>query len=454
MFSRTGGNSTKPSRAISAALRLEPDFSEPHNNLGIVFNDQGKLDEAVACYQRALKLKPDHAEPHNNLGIAFMDQGKLDEAVVCYQRALQLKPDYAAAHNNLGNAWKDQGQFDEAVACYQRALQLKPDYAAAHSNFLLSLQYRVGVTLSELAAVHAVYDRLHAAPLRTAWPLHGNNRDPHRRLRVGFVSSDFGRHPVGLFLIRVLENLDRGQCETVCYCDRIIKDELTPRFQAAATIWREVSGLSDKELSEGILSDRIDILFDLAGHTARNRLLVFARKPAPIQITWIGYEGTTGLEAIDYILADGSTIPYGQEVWYREQVLRMPVGYVCYDPPRTAPEVGPLPAAKNGYIRFGSFNSLAKITPHVIEVWAKVLDRVPDSRLVLKYHGLGNESVRRRYLDLFTAFGVDPSRVELGLPARTPSISRRAVEWTSLWIRFHSGVGSRRAMRSGWACRC
>jgi len=270
---------------------------------------------------------------------------------------------------------------------------------------------------SELAAVHAEYDRLHAAPLRTARPLHENDRDPHRRLRVGFVSPDFGQHPVGFFLIRALENLDRGQCETVCYCDRIIKDDLTLRFQAAATIWRDVSGLSDKGLTEAILTDRIDILFDLAGHTARNRLLVFARKPAPIQITWIGYEGTTGLEAIDYILADGYTIPAGQEVWYREQVLRMPHGYVCYDPPRTSSEAGPLPAAKNGYIRFSSFNNLAKITPHVVEVWAKVLDRVPDSRLVLKYRGLGDESVCRRYLGLFTAFGVDPSRVELTPPS-------------------------------------
>jgi len=399
------------------ALQLRHDFSEPLNNLGIVFKDQGKLDEALACYQRALQLNPDFALVHNNLGLVFKDQGKLDEALACYQRALQLKPDFAEAHNNLGNAWKDHGKLDEAVACYQRALQLKPDFAAAHSNFLLIIQYRGGVMLSELAAVHAEYDRLHAAPLRSAWPLHENDRDPHRRLRVGFVSPDFGQHPVGFFLIRALENLDRSQCETVCYCDRMIKDDLTPRFQAAAAIWRDVSGLSDKGLTEKILTDRIDILFDLTGHTAHNRLLVFARKPAPIQITWIGYEGTTGLEAIDYILADNYTIPAGQEVWYREQVLRMPHGYVCYDPPSNAPEVGPLPAAKNRHIRFGSFNNPAKITPQVIEVWAQVLDRVPDSQLVLKYKKLGVESVRRRYRALFAAFGVDPSRVELTPPS-------------------------------------
>jgi predicted O-linked N-acetylglucosamine transferase (SPINDLY family) len=234
---------------------------------------------------------------------------------------------------------------------------------------------------------------------------------------VGFVSPDFGRHPVGHFLIRGLENLDRGQCETVCYCDRIIKDDLTTRLQAATTIWRDVIGLNDEQLAEQIRADRIDILFDLAGHTAGNRLLVFARKPAPIQITWIGYEGTTGLEAIDYILADRYLIPAGKETFYREQVLRMPDGYVCYDPPAAAPEAGPLPAAKNGCVRFASFNNLAKITPRVVEVWAKVLDRVPQSRLLLKYRGLGGKSVRERYLAMFTAFGVDPSRLEFAPPS-------------------------------------
>jgi predicted O-linked N-acetylglucosamine transferase (SPINDLY family) len=358
-------------------------------------------------------LKPDFALAHNNLCNVFRDHGKLELAATCSQRALQLKPDFAEAHNNLGNALRDQGKLEEAMACYQCALQLKPDYAEARSNYLFTTQYRSGVTLSELAVVHAEYDRLHAAPLRTARPLHQIDRDPHRRLRVGFVSPDFGRHPVGYFLIRALENLDAGQIETVCYCDRIIKDDLTRRFQAAATKWRDVSGLSNERLAEQILEDRIDLLFDLAGHTASNRLLVFARKPAPIQITWIGYEGTTGLEAIDYILADRYTISAGQEVWYREQVLRMPDGYVCYDPPRIAPEVGPLPASKNGYLRFGSFNNLAKITSQVVEIWAQVLHRVPGSRLVLKYRGLGDESVCQRYLGLFSAFGVEPSRMQL-----------------------------------------
>jgi predicted O-linked N-acetylglucosamine transferase (SPINDLY family) len=399
------------------ALESKPDYTGAHTNLGNVFQAQGKLDEAVACYRRALGLKPDYAEAHSNLGNAFRAQGMLEEAVACHRRALELKPDYAAAHSNLGNAFEARGMLEEAVACYRRALELKPDYAAAHSNLLFTLQFHAGATLAGLAQAHAEYDRQHAAPLQAARGPYENVRDPHRPLRLGFVSPDFRRHPVGFFLIQALENLDRGQCEVVCYSGGAIQDDLTMRFRAAATTWRDVAGLTDEELAEQIVVDRIDILFDLAGHTSGSRLLAFARKPAPIQVTWIGYEGTTGLRAIDYILADRYTIPPGQEAGYRERVLRMPDGYVCYDPPATSPEVGPLPAAQAGYVRFGSFNKLAKITPHVVGVWAKILGRVPQARLLLKYRGLDDSSVRGRYLDLFTAHGVDPGRLEFAPPS-------------------------------------
>jgi predicted O-linked N-acetylglucosamine transferase (SPINDLY family) len=399
------------------ALELKPDYAEAHNNLGNALRKQGKPDEAVACYRRALELKPGYAEASYNLGNAFQEQGKLDEAAAWYGRALELTPGDAEIHNNLGNALQAQGKLEEAVACFRRALELKPDYIEAHSNLLLALQYQAEATLSGLAQAHAEYERQHAQPLGAVRERHENVRDPHRRLRLGFLSPDFGRHPAAYFLIRALENLDRGQCEVVCYHDRVSSDDLTARFWAAATTWRDVTGRSDVELAEQIVADRIDILFDLAGHTAGNRLLVFARKPAPVQVTWIGYEGTTGLGAMDYILADRYTIAPGQEAGYRERVLRMPHGYVCYEPPPTSPEASPLPAAKAGHVTFGSFNRLAKITPQVVGVWAKVLNRVPQSRLLLKYRGLGDESVRRRYLDLFTARGVDPQRLEFAPPS-------------------------------------
>ena len=407
------GNLDEAVACYRRALELKPDFAQAESNLGNALRAQGKPNQAVASYRRALELKPDFAEAHYNLGVTLNDQLTLDEAVACYRRALELKPDFAEAHNNLGNALREQGKLEEAVACYRRALELNPDLAEVRSNLLYTLQYCTGVTPVALAEAHAEYDRRHAAPLRGAVAQHENVRDRSDRLRLGFVSPDLGRHPVGYFLVRVLENLGKEQVETVCYSDRIIKDDLTCRLQAAATQWRDVIGNSDQRLAEQIRADRIDILFDLAGHTARNRLLVFACKPAPIQVTWIGYEGTTGLAAMDYLIADRHIVPEGTENYYRERVLRMPDGYLCYDPSVAAPPVGPLPSSTTDYVTFGSFNNLAKITLEVVEVWAEILRRTPTARLVLKYCGLGDPSVKRRYVDLFVAHGVEPQRLEL-----------------------------------------
>jgi predicted O-linked N-acetylglucosamine transferase (SPINDLY family) len=313
----------------------------------------------------------------------------------------------------LGIAFKEQGKLEEAIACYRRALELKPDYAEAHSNLLFTLQYRTDVTPTALAAAHAEYDRRHAAPLRGALAQHEKVYDRHDRLRLGFLSPDLGRHPVGYFLVRVLENLRSDQHETIAYSDRIVKDEMTYRLQSAVTRWRDVAGLSDQRLAEQIRADRIDILFDLAGHTAHNRLLVFARKPAPIQVTWAGYVGTTGLKAMDYLLADRFEVPPGAEQHYSERVLRMPDGYVCFDPPLDAPPVAPLPALERGQVTLGCFNNPAKVTPRVIEVWATILRRLPGARLVLKYKGWSDAGVARRFTEMFAAHAVDPGRLEL-----------------------------------------
>ena len=265
------------------------------------------------------------------------------------RRAIEVQPQLAEAYNNLANSCKEQGRLDDAVRLFRRAVELKPDYAAAHSNLLYTLQYQAGACLSELAAAHAEYNRMHAEPLAASIREYANAPDPGRRLRVGFVSPDFGRHPVAYFLIRAFENLDRTEWETICYSDRLNKDELTARFQSAATIWRDIQGVSDKQVAAMITADQIDILFDLAGHTARNRLLVIGAAPAPIQITWIGYEGTTGLAAIDYLLADSYTVLARAEAHYREHILRLPHSYVCYEPPAAAPNRNRCPRRKTAH---------------------------------------------------------------------------------------------------------
>ena len=399
------------------AAQLRPDFAEVYTNLGNVLGDQGQRAEAITAHRHALQLKPDLAVGYYNLAYALQADEQLSEAVACCRRALELKPDYAEAHNNLGVILKDQGEVSEALACFQQALDHQPDHVESHSNLLLTLQYKSGVTAGELATAHAAYQRQHAAALRALWPAHENGRDPQRRLRLGFLSPDFGQHPVGFFLLQVMENLDREACETFCYCDRRKRDELTARFEAAATHWQNVAGTSDQWLAEKIHADQVDILFDLTGHTARNRMLVIARKPAPIQITWLGYEGTTGLEAIDYLLADRYVAPEGSESHFCERVLRMPENYVCYDPPAAAPAVGDLPALRQGHITFGSFNNLAKINPEVLSVWARLLGRLPESRLILKYKGLGDARVRQRILAVFSAAGISPERIGLLPPS-------------------------------------
>ena len=303
--------------------------------------------------------------------------------------------------------------MDDAIACYQRAIDLKPGNTMAHSNLLMTLQYRTGVTLAGLAEAHREFDLRYVVPAsKCVIPRH-RLETSDRRLRLGFVSADFGRHPVGFFLIRVLENLPRESFEVICYSERAVKDDITERFRALSTRWLDTTGMNDERLTQRIMADDIDILFDLAGHTGHNRMPVFARKPARVSITWVGYEGTTGLSTIDFLIADRHMIPEGSEIHFRERILRMPDGYLCYEPPTDAPDISQPPLMKNGYPTFGSFNNLAKITPQVVQVWSEILRRSTNSRLVMKYRGLGDLNVSQRYRDAFAANGVDPNRLIL-----------------------------------------
>ena len=326
-------------------LELQPNHAEGHNNLGNILGDQGHLDEAIACYQRALAIKPDYVLAYDNLGTAFHDRGQLADAIACYRQALARKPDDAGAFNNLGNALKDQGQLDAAVDCFQQALALKPDFPDACNNLGNVLKdqgripqaiasYRRAVeldpdfTLADSNLVYTHYflpesdprtideqlrrwNRRHAEPLAGLSRPLDNDRSPDRRLRIGYVSPDFRLHPVAQFLLPLLESHDHQRYEIFGYASLNVHDAITARCRAQADVWREVMPLSDEQLAEAIRRDRIDILVDLAMHTAGNRLLVFARKPAPVQTTYLAYCGKTGLSAIDYRLTDPYLDPAG-----------------------------------------------------------------------------------------------------------------------------------------------
>ena len=366
LFLQDQGQSAEALACFRQALQLKPDAADAYVGLANALRSLGQPAEAIACLHQALRQNPDFAPIHHGLGIALQDLGQLTEAAASYRQALQLKPDYAGAMNNLAYVLGMEGKLDESLDCYRRVMELRPGDAALHSSYLITLQHRPGVSLAELADAHRAFDERHAAPLYATWRPHANSRDPQRRLRLGVLSPLFWSNPAAQLLVRPLEGLGRQPCDVLCYSCRSLRDRFTDRMAAAVHGWRNVSTMSDDALAEQIRSDGIDILLDVAGHLAQNRLPALARRPAPVQITWLAYEGTTGMAALDYILADQHVIPAGAEPHYRERVLRMPDGYVCYDPPAEAPAVGPLPALAAGHVTFASFSKPMKIMGDVV----------------------------------------------------------------------------------------
>jgi protein O-GlcNAc transferase len=391
------------------ALQLKPEFFEAHSNLGNALKNQGRPNEAAACYRRALETRPDSAEIHSNLGCALADQGMLDEAGACYRRALDLNPEFFEAHGNLASALKDQGRPNEAAAHYRRALELKPDAAEVRSNLIFALSFSPDCDTRPLSEELRRWNQQHAEPLAASIRPHTNDRAPERRLRVGYVSPDFRSHPVGRFVLPLLETHDRGNFEIICYNSWHISDAITGRCRAAADGWRDAMSLADEQLACAIRADRIDILVDLAMHTAHNRLLAFARKPAPVQVTYLAYCGTTGLRMMDYRLTDPYLDPPGQTGGcYSEESVWLPRTYWCYRPTDLTPPVSDLPALRGGPVTFGCLNNFCKVTAPTLAVWSRLLQALPQSRLLLHAHP---GSHRDRVQDLFTQAGVAPERI-------------------------------------------
>jgi predicted O-linked N-acetylglucosamine transferase (SPINDLY family) len=406
------GRAAEAEAAYRRALALNPNLVDALVHLAMFLNDMGRRDEAEVYARHALRIQPDNATAANTLGNILQMTVRMAEAAAAYRQALAASPLFPEAHTNLGSALQAMGRLEEARAAYARAVELRPTFAGAHSNLLACLQNLVGVTQESLLAEHVKWDEQHMAALRNTWRPHANSRDPHRRLRVGFVSADLGRHPVGYFTVGLFEMLDHARVQSYCYSDRLGPDEITQRVQQACDVWRDTRNHTDAAVAEQIRADQIDILFDLGAHTAM-RFPMFGLKPAPIQISWIGYVGTTGVAAIDYVLGDRYQIQEGDERYYRERVLRMPDGYVCYNPPAYAPPVGPLPALRRGHVTFASFNRLAKINDEVVSTWAQILTRVPSARLVMQFRGLEDAPTKEDYWQRFAAHGIDRSRIDL-----------------------------------------
>ncbi|MGH8596325.1 MAG: tetratricopeptide repeat protein, partial [Gammaproteobacteria bacterium] len=398
--------------ALRQALALAPEFADAHLNLGNVLKRLGHLEEATYCFNRALSLKPDFVQAHNNLGVVLTERGQHVDAIAHLERALTLDPEFAEAHNNLGNVYKNQARLAEALAAFQKALNLRPDYSGAHSNLLFTLNYVDGVTPREIFELSRDFNTRHAAHLAPESFTYQNNRLPERRLKIGYVSPDFRAHACAFFLEPLFRYHDRTAVEVHAYAEVAFPDAVTARLQGLVDCWHSTVGLHDERVADQIRADGIDIVIDLAGHTASGRLLALARKPAPIQVTYLGYPATTGLDVVDYRLTDRWTEPAGAcEDYYTEALVRLPHSLWCYQPFADMPAVTELPALRRGHLTFGSFNNFAKVGPRVIALWARVLQAIPDSRLIAITVPAG--SAQEKLKAAFADYGIAPSRIVL-----------------------------------------
>ncbi|HYW56925.1 MAG TPA: tetratricopeptide repeat protein [Polaromonas sp.] len=402
-------------KCFQKALELKPDFAEAHLSYGTVWQHFGELDLAEEKYRRAIELKPSLAKAHMNLGIVLNLSRRFDESLACYRRALEITPDYVDALVNLANVQKDMGQLDAALATLRRALALDGNCIQAHHNLLFIQNYLAEHPAKQISGDARRFGEVVTRQARpyTSWP---NSPLPERRLKVGLVSGDLCSHPVGYFLEGVLKALASQaieRLEVIAYPNRVCDDATSQKLKACCAGWHSALGLSDEALSQRIRDDGIDILLDLSGHSANSRLPAFAWKPAPIQASWLGYFATTGVPAMDYLIADPWTLPPSEEVFFTEQVWRLPETRLCFTPPHVEINVGPLPALTKGSITFACFNNLSKMNDAVVNTWVRVLNAVPKSRLFIKSQLLAEPALSQHICELFTSQGIGLNRLIL-----------------------------------------
>jgi predicted O-linked N-acetylglucosamine transferase (SPINDLY family) len=399
--------------ALSRAIELNPHSAAAHNNLGIALKDTGWIDEAIASFRRSIALEPDHANTHTNLGNVLAQASRTDEAVESYQRALSLNPRDDNALLNLGTALKDRGELDEAIKCYRRALEINSAAQMAQSNIIYTMMFDPSTTAATLREESRRWDDRFARPLALKTP-HANDVNPDRRLKIGYVSPDFRDHVIGRNVLPLLRAHDHESFEISCFSAVLSPDDVTRQMRGFVDHWHDVAGQSDHALAEGIRREGIDILVDLTLHLRGNRLLTFARRPAPIQVAFAAYPGSPGLSAFDYRLTDPHLEPPGgNDAFWPDKPMRLPDSFWCYEPLAGGPDVNALPALTNGFVTFGCFNNFCKINHEVLRLWARVLADVGNSRLLL----MATQGAHRaRLLSQMQQLGVEAGRIEFVAP--------------------------------------
>jgi FkbM family methyltransferase len=410
-LARRMGDFEKARALFEQVVVLNPQAADAHFELARMAADRNNAEDAIGHLRAAVAINPGVSIWWDQLGIALHAQQKLAEARACFESAVDVAPESAGSWNNLGNILGESGEAAKALECLRQAVLLSPEFAVPYSGFLLNLNYQSLTGAEQVSRAHLAFDVRYGAKLPKLPPRLSNLSDAGKRLRVGYVSPDFRRHSVAFFLEPLLRAHDPAQVEIFCYSDVMAPDEVTQRLQDHADVWRDIKGRGDLEVADIVRADEIDILVDLAGHMAGSRLLVFARQPAPVQVAYLGYPNTTGLNNMQYRITDEIADPPGEaDRYFSERLVRLPRTFLCYQPPEDAPE----PASERAEsITFGSFNNLAKVTPEVVGLWARVLVAVPGSRLLLKASALSSDAVRERLRGEFESKGVSRDRLEL-----------------------------------------
>ncbi|MDP9175147.1 MAG: tetratricopeptide repeat protein [Planctomycetota bacterium] len=409
---QTVGRTADAITAHSTAAAIQPNEPSYHYNLAISLLHFFRFPEAVAELQRAIDLAPEDPDFQNYMGNALRTIGKYDEAIPYYQKTIELAPHSAIGYNNLANAYKDTGRLDEALAAYDKAIECDPKQAAHHSNRIYLMYFHPEYDAQAILQAHKEWNERHARPLLASADFDQTLANPHRRLRIGYVSPDFREHVVGQNVLPILLHHDRDQFEIFCYASVQSPDDMTRQFQESANHWRNWNNVSDERAAEMVRKDQIDILVDLSLHMAHNRLPVFARKPAPVQVTFAGYPGGTGLPAMDYRLSDPYLDPPEFDQHYVEKTYRLPDSFWCYDPAvvpaASNVEVNPLPAIQNGFVTFGCLNNFCKANGQTLELWLAVLQAVANSHLFVQ---VPQGTTSRQWAQKLEQAGIEQSRL-------------------------------------------
>ena len=401
---------------LAKALEIEPNYTEAHHGIAYLLHHRRQNQQALTHIQTACRLDPGKAEYLSLQGMVLVALHQHSEALSCYEKGLKISPGYASLWNNYGNALNDLGRLDESMAAYRKALELPNSSRLAYSNLLTTAHYHPDMSEKDILDIIQQWGVKYSPSYANRRP--ENSKILDRKLKIGMVSDGFRSHPVGHMIISMLEECGNAQFEFFFYSTNNHEDHVTSRFKKTADVFLSVEYMSDEQFESRVLEDNVDILFDLSGHNAGNRMMAIANAPAPIIVKWVGgLINTTGVSSIDYLLSDGIETPLGVDGNYTEKIIRLPDGYICYTPPRYKPSVSSLPANKNGYVTFGCFNNATKLNKQVLAQWAKLMHKVPNSKLYLKSMQLGNPEMRERITNLMEAEGVAADRLRIEGPS-------------------------------------